>query len=74
MYHESEGLTKLMGPIGTEGRKERLGSIYAFHHWNKLQPSLQENLQGGVYSNFFLEMTIQKHSIYLNIDSKIQFH
>lgn len=49
---ESEGLTKLMGRIGTEGRKERLGSIYAFHHWNKLQPSLQENLQGGGVQQF----------------------
>ncbi|MGR5980846.1 hypothetical protein ACT7DJ_34665 [Bacillus cereus] len=50
--YESEGLTKLMGRIGTEGRKERLGSIYAFHHWNKLQPSLQENLQGGGVQQF----------------------
>ncbi|XKK29720.1 hypothetical protein HFP64_28175 [Bacillus sp. AC79A.1] len=36
----------------TEGRKERLGSIYAFHHWNKLKPSLQENLQGGGVQQF----------------------
>jgi len=50
--YESEGLTKLMGRIGTEGRKECLGSIYAFHHWNKLQPSLQENLQGGGVQQF----------------------
>ena len=50
--YESEGLTKLMGRIGTEGRKERLGSIYAFHHWNKLKPSLQENLQGGGVQQF----------------------
>ena len=49
---ESEGLTKLMGRIGTEGRKERLGSIYAFHHWDKLQPSLQKNLQGGGVQQF----------------------
>lgn len=52
--YESEGLTKLMGRIGTEGRKERLGSVYAFHHWNKLQPSLQENLQGGGVQQFLL--------------------
>ena len=50
--YESEGLTKLMGRIGTEGRKERMGSIYAFHHWNKLQPSLQDNLQGGGVQQF----------------------
>lgn len=45
--YATEGLTKLMGRIGTEGRKERLGALYAFHHWNKLPHSLQENLQGG---------------------------
>lgn len=50
--YQSEGLTKLMGRIGTEGRKERLGSLYAFHHWNKLSPSLQENLQGGGVQQF----------------------
>ncbi|MGO4890261.1 ATP-binding protein [Anaerobacillus sp. MEB173] len=48
----TEGLTKLMGRIGTEGRKERFGSLYAFHHWNKLPQSLQENLQGGGVQQF----------------------
>lgn len=50
--YESEGLSKLMGRICTEGRKERLGSLYAFHHWNKLSSSLQENLQGGGVQQF----------------------
>lgn len=50
--YESEGLSKLMGRIGTEGRKERLGALYAFHHWNKLSTSLQENLQGGGVQQF----------------------
>src|SRR5690554_817765 len=50
--YESEGLSKLMGRIGTEGRKERLGALYAFHHWNKLSPALQENLQGGGVQQF----------------------
>ncbi|MGE6488484.1 ATP-binding protein [Paenisporosarcina sp. NPDC076898] len=50
--YATEGLTKLMGRIGTEGRKERLGSLYAFHHWNKLPNSLQENLQGGGVQQF----------------------
>lgn len=50
--YQSEGLTKLMGRIGTEGRKERLGSIYAFHHWDKLDKSLQKNLQGGGIQQF----------------------
>lgn len=50
--YATEGLTKLMGRIGTEGRKERLGSLYAFHHWNKLPQSLQDNLQGGGVQQF----------------------
>ena len=50
--YATEGLTKLMGRIGTEGRKERLGSLYAFHHWNKIPQSLQENLQGGGVQQF----------------------
>jgi hypothetical protein len=50
--YETEGLSKLMGRIATEGRKERLGSLYAFHHWNKLKTSLQENLQGGGVQQF----------------------
>ena len=50
--YATEGLTKLMGRIGTEGRKERFGSLYAFHHWNKLPQSLQENLQGGGVQQF----------------------
>lgn len=48
----TEGLTSLMGRICTEFRKERMGSIYAFHHWNKLPQSLQENLQGGGVQQF----------------------
>lgn len=50
--YATEGLTNLMGRIGTEGRKERFGSLYAFHHWNKLPLSLQENLQGGGVQQF----------------------
>jgi hypothetical protein len=49
---ESEGLSKLMGRIGTEGRKERLGSIFAFHHWNKLSATLQDNLIAGGVNQF----------------------
>jgi hypothetical protein len=50
--YATEGLTSLMGRIGTEGRKERFGSLYAFHHWNKLPQSLQDNLQGGGVQQF----------------------
>ena len=49
---ESEGLAKLMGRIATEGRKERLGSIFAFHHWGKLPPYLQDNLIAGGVNQF----------------------
>lgn len=44
---ESKGLAELMGRIATEGRKERLGSIFAFHHWDKLPSYLQSNLLAG---------------------------
>lgn len=49
---ETEGLSKLMGRIATEGRKERLGSIFAFHHWNKLPGYLQDNLIAGGVNQF----------------------
>lgn len=58
---ESEGLAKLMGRIGTEGRKERLGSIFAFHHWNKLPQTLQENLQGGGVNQFLFASDYKKN-------------
>lgn len=50
--YATDGLTKLMGRIGTEGRKERMGSIWAFHHWDKLDKSLQQNLMGGGVQQF----------------------
>lgn len=49
---ESKGLSNLMGRIATEGRKERLGSIFAFHHWGKLSKELQRNLKAGGVSQF----------------------
>lgn len=49
---ESEGLARLMGRIATEGRKERLGSIFAFHHWGKLPNYLQDNLIAGGVNQF----------------------
>ncbi|PEK70430.1 ATP-binding protein [Bacillus pseudomycoides] len=49
---ESKGLAKLMGRIATEGRKERLGSIFAFHHWGKLPDYLQDNLIAGGVNQF----------------------
>nr|WP_096202366.1 ATP-binding protein [Bacillus sp. FJAT-45350] len=49
---ETRGLAQLMGRIATEGRKERLGSIFAFHHWNKLPDYLQENLTAGGVNQF----------------------
>lgn len=49
---ESKGLAQLMGRIATEGRKERLGSIFAFHHWDKLPDYLQDNLIAGGVNQF----------------------
>lgn len=49
---ESKGLAKLMGRIATEGRKERLGSLFAFHHWDKLSKELQKNLKAGGVNQF----------------------
>lgn len=49
---ESKGLAKLMGRIATEGRKERLGSIFAFHHWGKLPDYLQDNIIAGGVNQF----------------------
>jgi len=48
----SDGLAKLMGRIATEGRKERLGSLFAFHHWDKLSKELQKNLKAGGVNQF----------------------
>jgi hypothetical protein len=48
----SKGLANLMGRIATQGRKERLGSIFAFHHWNKLSDELQDNLIAGGVNQF----------------------
>lgn len=49
---ESEGMARLIGRIATEGRKERLGSIFAFHHWGKLPGYLQDNLIAGGVNQF----------------------
>ena len=49
----SKGLEKLLKRIALEGRKERLGSLFAFHHIGLLPEKLVEDLQaGGV--NWFL--------------------
>jgi len=49
---ESLGLSNLMGRLATEGRKERLGTIFAFHHWDKLTRPLQNNLKAGGVNRF----------------------
>lgn len=49
----SKGLQRLMTRIALEGRKELLGSLFAFHHIGLLPDKLVEDLQaGGV--NWFL--------------------
>jgi hypothetical protein len=49
----SKGLEKLMKRIALEGRKERLGSLFAFHHIGLLPDNLVEDLQAGGL-NWFL--------------------
>ncbi len=58
---ETKGLAELMGRIATEGRKERLCSIFAFHHWNKLPDYLQENLSGGGVNQFLFASDHKKN-------------
>lgn len=58
---ESKGLSGFMGRIGTEGRKERLGTIFAFHHWDKLSDDLQKNLQGGGVNQFLFASDYKKN-------------
>jgi hypothetical protein len=49
----TKGLEKLIKRIALEGRKERLGGLFAFHHIGLLPEKLVEDLQaGGV--NWFL--------------------
>lgn len=57
---ESKGLAELMGRIATEGRKERLGSIFAFHHWDKLPKYLQDNLMAGGVNQFLFTSNHKK--------------
>jgi len=57
---ESKGMSELMGRIATEGRKERLGSIFAFHHWNKLDTRLQDNLMAGGVNQFLFANDYKK--------------
>jgi hypothetical protein len=58
---ESRGLAEFMSRIATEGRKERLGSVFAFHHWDKLPDSLQKNLQGGGVNQFLFASDYKKN-------------
>jgi hypothetical protein len=58
---ESKGLAQLMGRIATEGRKERLGSIFAFHHWGKLPDYLQDNLIAGGVNQFLFASDHKKN-------------
>ncbi len=64
----SPGISKLMGRIATEGRKERLGSLFAFHHWNKLPTDLQENLIAGGINLFCSLMITAERGSFPKID------
>jgi hypothetical protein len=45
---ENVGLAKLLSRIATQGRKERLGSIFACHHLGQLKEISEDLISGGV--------------------------
>lgn len=45
---ENPGLAKLLARIATQGRKERLGSIFACHHLGQLKEISEDLISGGV--------------------------
>jgi hypothetical protein len=46
---ENSGLAKLLARIATQGRKERLGSIFACHHLGQLKEISEDLISGGVH-------------------------
>ncbi|MEC1697775.1 ATP-binding protein [Schinkia azotoformans] len=48
----TDGLEKFMKYIALEGRKERLGSLFAFHHIGLLPDKLAKDLQAGGVNQF----------------------
>ncbi|MBT2744179.1 ATP-binding protein [Bacillus sp. ISL-77] len=45
---ENKGLAKLLSRIAVQGRKERLGSIFACHHLGQLKEISEDLISGGV--------------------------
>ncbi|MGY3718670.1 ATP-binding protein, partial [Sutcliffiella cohnii] len=45
----NEGLAKLMARIAVQGRKERLGSIFACHHLGQIREIEKDLISGGVH-------------------------
>ncbi|SDM16747.1 hypothetical protein [Bacillus sp. OK048] len=45
---ENPGLAKLLARIATQGRKERLGSIFACHHIGQIKEISEDLISGGV--------------------------
>jgi hypothetical protein len=45
---DNPGLAKLLSRIATQGRKERLGSIFACHHLGQLKEISEDLISGGV--------------------------
>jgi hypothetical protein len=45
---ENKGLANLLSRIATQGRKERLGSIFACHHLGQLKEISEDLISGGV--------------------------
>lgn len=43
----TDGLRKLMARVAVQGRKERLGSLFAFHHIGQIPDALADDLRAG---------------------------
>jgi hypothetical protein len=68
---ENPGLAKLLARIATQGRKERLGSIFACHHIGQIKEISEDLISGGVHwllfkndnENTFKKLEAQLHPV-----------
>jgi hypothetical protein len=65
----NEGLAKLLSRIAVQGRKERLGSIFACHHIGQLKEISEDLISGGV--NWLLFKNDNKNT-FKQLESQLQ--
>jgi hypothetical protein len=71
---ENPGLAKLLARIATQGRKERLGSIFACHHIGQIKEISEDLISGGVNwllfkndnENTFKKLEAQLHPVLIS--------